>query len=217
MHGQLATLAACGLVERDDITRRFRLGEKLVGLGKAASLEPDLGTLAAQVLPTLAGEHHLTFAIATVRQPGEAVLTGRAYPRQAVHVGVALGNTYSIFDGAIGKCLIAAMEPDTARELVHRGPLPQHTDRTILDPDELLDDAATARHRGWATSAGELKENHAVAAPLHMPDGTLAYVLCALGFPSEISEQRFPALGEALCEETRAIEIAFGGPTPNRA
>ena len=55
MHGQLATLCACGLVERDEVTRRFRLGHALIQLGQAASTEPDLRMLAANALPTLAG------------------------------------------------------------------------------------------------------------------------------------------------------------------
>lgn len=211
MHGQLATLCACGLAERDEVTRRYRLGSALIHLGQAASTEPDLRTLAAQALPTLAGEHQLTFALATVEPPLKAVLTERAYPLQAVHVGVALGNTYSVFDGAIGKCLLADMTPEAAHDVVHAGPVPQHTDRTIRDPDKLLAEAAAVRERGWATSAGELKQNHAVAVPLREPNGTLAFVLCALGFPSEIPRATFPILGEVIREASRAIEISASG------
>ena len=208
MHGQLATLNEHGLIQRDDVTRRFRLGPTLVALGEAAALDPDMETLAAEWLPALAGEHHLTFALATVIDRGEAVLTHRAYPLRSVHVGLALGNTYSMFDGAIGKCLLAALTQDAAAEAARARSIPLHTERTIVDPAELLAEVSRVRKRGWASSAGELKENHAVAAPLLAPDGTLAFVLCAVGFPGDIPEQSFETLGGVLRETTRMIEIA---------
>lgn len=209
-HGQLATLSAHRLVERDDVTRRFRLGAALVELGKAAADDPALATLAAEWLPVLAGEHQLTFALATLSDPGEARLTHRAYPLRSVHVGITLGNSYSVFDGAIGKCLLAAMEPRVAARAVRARPIPRHTERTIVEPDELLAEAALVRERGWASSAGELKENYALAAPIYGARGELELIICAIGFASELPESSFGALGDVLRETTRAIAAAAG-------
>lgn len=211
MHGQLATLSAHGLIERDEVTRRFRLGPALVALGTAAARPNDLAALAAERLPVLAGEHRLTFALALVESAGQARLTERAYPLRDVHVGLALGNRYGIGDGAIGKCLLAAMLPDDATRAVRERPLARHTERTILAPEALLAEAELVRSRGWASSAGELKPNHAVAVPLHDSAGDLRLVLCAVSFPSDLPEADFPAIGDALKEAAAAIEAAASG------
>jgi IclR family transcriptional regulator, acetate operon repressor len=210
MHGQLTTLVASGFVERDELTRKFRLGPALVRLGRAAATEPDAAALTAERLPVLAGEHHVTFAMATVTAPDEARLVDCAYPHRAVHVGLELGSRYGVFDGVIGKCLLAALEPAAAEAAVLAVPIPRHTAKTIDDPATLLADVALVRARGWGSSAGELKENHAVAAPLIGEDGRPELILCAVGFPSELPEEDFGAVGTALLETTRAIEVALG-------
>jgi DNA-binding IclR family transcriptional regulator len=210
MHGQLATLVASGFVERDELTRQFRLGPALVRLGRAASTEPDADELTAERLPALAAEHQITFAMATVTGPGEARLVDCAYPHRAVHVGLALGSRYGVFDGAIGKCLLAALEPDAAEAAVLAGPIPRHTAKTIDDPGTLLAEVALVRSRGWGSSAGELKENHAVAAPLHGEDGRPELILCAVGFPSELPQEGFARVATALLNTARAIQAALG-------
>jgi IclR family acetate operon transcriptional repressor len=210
MHGQLTTLVASGFVQRDDLTRRFRLGPALARLGRAAVTEPHAAELAAERLPALAGEHHVTFAMAVVTGPDEARLVDCAYPRRPVHVGLALGSRYGLFDGAIGKCLLAALSPEATEAAVLAGPIPRHTAKTIDDPAALLADIALVRSCGWASSAGELKENHAVAAPLVGDDGRPELILCAVGFPSELPQENFTSVGTALVETSHAIQAALG-------
>jgi IclR family acetate operon transcriptional repressor len=210
-HNILKTLQAWGYVQRETDSRRFRLGAALVELGRAASSQLHATSLVRERLPVLAGEHGLTFAVAQVTGYGDAQVIDRSYPESNVHVGLTIGGRYGHFDGAIGKCLLAALDPDAAAEAVRSATIPRHTDRTIVDPDELLADIDAVRRRGWAASAGELKENRAVAAPLHNADGAAELILFAVGFPGQLDDSEIPSVGAVLRETARAIEIALGG------
>ena len=210
VHNQLATLARFGLVQRDGDSRRFRLGPALMSLGLAAAGQLRSTALLAERLPRIAAEEGVTVGVAQVAEPTEAILVDRAYPGEEVHVGLALGSRYGVFHGAVGKCLLAALEPDGAEALLHDATIPRHTDETIVDPERLLAEVDQIRRRGGATSAGELKENHAVAAGVRRGGGGLEHVLLAIGFPSQMPKARFSEIAGLLVETARQVESATG-------
>jgi len=211
-HGMLRTLQARGYVQRESESRRFRLGAALVALGHAAASQLRPAALLGERLPVLAGEHQLTFGLAQVTGDGAQVID-RAYPGTGVHVGISRGSHYGPFDGAIGKCLLAAADPAVAAELVRGAEIPRHTERTIVDPDELLAEVALVRERSWAASAGELKENQAVAAPYLGIDGELQLVVFALGFPAQLPDDAIPAVGTVLRKTVGAVQDDLGFQT----
>lgn len=210
VHGLLATLNAYGYVQRSPDSRRYRLGAALVPLGRAAAGQLRAAALVGERLAALAGEHGLTFAVAQVTEYGDAQTIDRAYPLTDIHVGVALGSRYGVFDGAIGKCLLADMRPADAERLVRGSDIPRHTDRTLVEAEGLLADIERVRARGWAASQGELKPNHAVAAPLHGAGGELELILFAVGFPAQLDERSIAAIGAVLRETAGAIRAGLG-------
>jgi len=209
VHGLLGTLQAWGYVQRESESKRFRLGGALVAMGQAAATQLRPAALVADRLSVLAGEHGLTFGLAQVSGPTAQVVS-RAYPAADVHVGIGLGAGYGPFDGAIGKCLLAAMDPDAAAALIGTAEIPRHTERTIVDRGELLAEVERVRARGWAASAGELKENQAVAAPFFGVDGELELVVFALGFPGQLPDDAIPAVGAVLRETVGAVQEDLG-------
>jgi IclR family acetate operon transcriptional repressor len=205
LHNQLATLEAYRLVYRDDTSRRYRLGAGLISLGLAAGRQLRSAALVAQRLPALAAAHGLTFAVAQVADPLEAVLVDCAYPVEDMHVGLSLGARYGVFHGAAGKCLLAALGPDEAARALLDREIPRYTSHTIVDPVELLEDIDRARTRGWAASAGEFKENHAVAVPSFGPAGGLELIVFAVGFPAQLPVDRFEEVAGVLADTVRDV------------
>jgi IclR family acetate operon transcriptional repressor len=214
----LSTLEGLGLVQRDPSSRLYRLGAALVPLGQAAARHSRHAVLAAERLPTLAGELGLSFALFQARDDGHAQVIDRAYPTDDIHVGITLGAVNGPFDGAVGKCLLAALEPEAAAEIVEqREALPTHTERTIVKPAELLAEVATVRRQGWAASVGEYRENNAVGAPIFGSSGSAELFLVALGFSTQRLPERTPELGARLREIADAISESSGGrPVPEK-
>jgi IclR family acetate operon transcriptional repressor len=209
-HGLLAALEVHGMVQRDEQSRRYWLGASLVRLGRAAASQSRTAVLASERTAALASEHQLTFAVAQITAFGDAQVVDRVYPAVDVHVGIALGSRYGPFDGAIGKCLLAAMDEPEAERVIRTAVIPGHTSRTLTKPEQLLREIATVRKRGWAASVGELKENHAVATVVRGASGELEMVIVAVGFPAQLPKGAMPFLGGSLREAARAIEHAAG-------
>lgn len=212
VHGLLATLRANGFVQREEASRGYRLGGALVSLGAVAARQMRAANLLAERLPALAGEHELTFAVAQVTGSGDAQVISSAYPRADVHVGLTLGSRYGFFDGAIGKCLLAALGRSEAERVIRTGVIPRHTDLTITEPDALLDEIDAVRARGWGASEGEFKENYAVAATLGGLSGRAELILFAVGFRGQLGSERIATIGDVLGDVIADTLDALGMP-----
>ena len=210
-HNLLATLEHLELVARDPASRQYRLGPALVGLGRAAQAEMQLLALASRRIGELAAETGLSVAIARVTDGGRVTVVDRVYPTGSLFVGIALGGDFGRFDGAIGKCLLAAMEPEEAARLVRDSELPARTPASITDAGAMLREVAATRARGWSVALGEFNDNHAVAAPLYGPSGDFELLLFALGFPGQLPEANMAHVGALLRESADTLSVACGG------
>lgn len=214
MHNLLSTLEDEGLVTRDSRTKEYRLGPALITLGAAASGQARLIEIAAERLAPLATELGLSFAVAQPVTAHEAVIVERFYPPEGVHVGIRLGSTYGLYEGALGKCMLAALPPDEAESIIAKRSIPAHTDRTLTRPGELLAEVGQVRERGWGASMQELNENNAVAAGVQGRGDGLALMLVALGFAEQLGGERIERTGEMLADLAREVRAAAGLEEP---
>lgn len=211
MHNLLATLEHLGFVAREGDTRKYCLGPALVALGRAAQGEMDLLALASRRIVELAAETGLSVALARVTDGTRVEVVDRAYPSDSLFVGIALNGEFGSFDGAIGKCLLAEMEPSEAERLVREAEIPARTPATLTATEAVLDAVATVRAQGWATAVQEFNDNHAVAAPLYGPSGDFELLLFALGFPGQLPEANIGDVGALLRQSADEVSIACGG------
>jgi len=213
-HSLLFTLCREGLVRRDERTRRFGLGAALVGLGHSASMTLQGAALASERASQLARDHGLTVGVAQITDAGEAQIVDRAYPPDSIYVGVPIGSRYGPFDGAIGKCLLALLPADIARERLEGHPLPRHTPQSIVTADAMEREVERVRSRGWASSLRELRDHNAVAAPVLLGPDRAELILFAVGFPGQLGDDDVERIGVGLSETAAAIAVECGyGPT----
>lgn len=210
MHNLLSTLEQQRFVIRDGRDRRYRLGPALITLGAAASGQTRLIDMASERLAPLAAERGLSFAIAQPVGKYEVVIVERFYPPRGIHVGVRLGSDYGLYEGALGKCLLAGMPQPEVEEILAKRSIPAYTDRTLTEPEELLAEIEQVRDRGWAASKQELNENNAVAASVRGSNGTLELILLALGFAEQLSGDQIAATGELLVEVADGVRASAG-------
>ncbi|MGI9557885.1 MAG: IclR family transcriptional regulator [Solirubrobacterales bacterium] len=198
MHNLLRTLSAEGLVRRSEPAGDYVLGGALIHLGAAAARNTRPLANAIDSVAPLTTELGLSFAVAQPIRPDLVQVVERFYPPQDVHVGVTIGASFGPFDGALGKCLLAALPQDEAESVVRASQIPARTDRTITDPLELLAEVDTVRERGWAGSRQEYNENNAVAALITGPSDRAEAFIVALGFANQLPASEFSQLGGRL-------------------
>jgi IclR family acetate operon transcriptional repressor len=206
----LHTLEDEGLVFRDPGTHRYHLGARLVPLGAAAARETRPLAMAVTLARRIAFDEGVTVAVAQVVGGIGAQVVESATPPSGLHVGLTIGDRFGVLDGAIGRSLLAGMPPAEAERLVRDRSSRAEGEGAPADPDGLLTEVALARERGWAASAGELDDNNAVSAPIIGMLGEPVIILAAIGFASQLPEDRMAAVGERLVAATRSLSLETG-------
>jgi DNA-binding IclR family transcriptional regulator len=180
------TLVAQGFLIRTP-TSSYKLGPKLMALGKVYENTNPLVSLARPVLRELAsltGESTKLFVIdgnkrlCLVRERG-------TYP---LRYAISEGETYELHAGASGKVLLAYASDEFRHKILNNN-LKKITPSTIVERDRLGKEFETIREQGYAFSRGELvPEVAGMAAPVFDHENNVCGAMAVAG-----AEQRFTA------------------------
>jgi DNA-binding IclR family transcriptional regulator len=194
----LATLEQHTLVERDEASRRFRLGPGISKLAMAAAAaHVDVRDAARPQLERLAQLSNET-AILHLPSGDGTVIAERVEPMQQLKVVAPLGHRLPAFAGSVAKVLLADLPEEEANAIVRARPLPVFTPRSIVDPDAYLEEVARARRRGYGLENEEyLVGVRAVSAPILGREGRAIGTLSVVGVGARIAG-RMRELAEAV-------------------
>jgi IclR family pca regulon transcriptional regulator len=96
-----------------------------------------------------------------------AIIIARSTARRSLSVGLGIGSRLPAYCSALGRVLLAALDPADARARVQRTPLRALTSGTVTDADEVMARVERCREEGYATSDGELEtEVRSMAVPV---------------------------------------------------
>ena len=186
----LRTLEDHGLVTRD-AAGRLALGTGLAAL--ASGVARDLQQLALPELNDVANELGMTCLLAVLVDTDEAVTLVSASPRQTVAVvSYRPGHRHPITRGGPGKAILLGL-PDSA--------WPSDV------PDELREEIAESRIRGYARSHDEVVPSlRSVAVPLTLPgQPPAAIAVIHVSFPRPEAE-----IAERLKLAAQSVARAYG-------
>ncbi|MFC3999899.1 IclR family transcriptional regulator [Nocardiopsis sediminis] len=203
-HRILATLIAEGFVTADG-TRRYGPGTGLralaanIAANEQHGIEAVLQRLQAQVGHTV----HLAVPSgdqATITYVADA---GRIF-QIAWHVGMRL----PLHATALGKAILAHLDPDETDDIIGRTGLPALTEQTVTDPLRLRAHLAQVRERGYAADHGESDDVLCtIAAPVlsdeGRPLGAVSIAALAPLIPPGGLEGLAPAVREAAADVAR--------------
>ena len=188
----LRTLAEHGLVERDPVTRAYRVGPRVFGYAALVAERRLLRAappVLAELVATLGERAHLSVL------DGDAVLTLVSQsPPHAVQAAGWAGRTVPAYCTAAGRALLADHDAGAQATLLAGAALERMAPNTATSLGELAARIADTAARGWASADEEMEPGlAAVAAPVRRFDGRIVAALNVSG-PSF----RFgPRLGEA--------------------
>jgi PcaR/PcaU/PobR family beta-ketoadipate pathway transcriptional regulator len=167
------TLQELGYLERDEASKRYRPGLKLLELGFTALERMDLVRLAEPHLAELARETGEAVNMA-VRDHTEIVYVAHFSSTQVVAVNMRVGARLPLHCSSLGKAQLLDHSAEALRELLGPGPYEARTAHTLTTPDELLADLEVARWRGYTVSDEELVVGaRSLAAPIRNREGQI--------------------------------------------
>jgi DNA-binding IclR family transcriptional regulator len=205
----LGTLEAHGLVERDPVTNRYRIGLAFLRMTAAAGYD-GLVSRARPILERVSEETGETADLAVAGVRGVTYVAEVA-ARSVLAINW-LAREVPLHATSTGKAFLAWLPEAEARGML-TSPLRRFTDTTITDPDVLMVELAATRTRGYAECAGELEPTlFGVSAPvLSSAKGRPFAVFSIWGPLSRVPMSRFPQLGPLAIEAARDLRSVLAG------
>jgi DNA-binding IclR family transcriptional regulator len=204
-----ATLAEGGLLDRDPLTDRYRLGVGLIRLVGAAMAGFDLVRTARPVLEELAERTRETVNVGVLSGDEVLYVDQVSGPRLLVSANW-VGRRTPLHCSASGKVFLAHL-PEPAREQSLALPLPALTPQTVTDPTCLRRQLEEIRVRGYATIQEEIEEGlNAVAAPVRQAGGEVVAALSVSGPAFRVRSIDLPRLGRVTIDAAVAVSRRLG-------
>jgi len=151
IHRLLKSLVHNGYV-RQDPSRRYTLGPRLIRLGETAGRE--LGSWAKPRLAELVAEIGETANMALLE--GDAVVYVAQVPSaHSMRMFTEVGRRVPAHCTGVGKALLSQLGDQQVLELLRRTGMTAQTPRTVTDPGALLAELNEVRVQGWAVDDAE--------------------------------------------------------------
>lgn len=180
VHRHLRTLLEAGYIVQSPETEKYRVGSRLVTLGRAVAENFDLATLAREEMYALRDALGQSVVISRTEAAG-AVVLATLPGHEAIEIAVKPGAIMAPHCTAQGKLGLAYAEP-ALRERVLMSRLDMRTPHTITSPTALREEVARILARGWATAPGEsMLGVNALAAPIFEGGGQMVGAIAILG------------------------------------
>ncbi|MDV4169244.1 IclR family transcriptional regulator [Rhodovulum sp. FJ3] len=211
IYRHLRTLVTLGYISQSEETERYRIGARLISLGKAASGSADLSSAALPHMRALRDATGHAVSLGQVQDTGIRILNTIAGTME-IEVGVRPGSLLGFTNSAQGKMALAKMPPE-ARQATLPTVLPATTQFTIKDPAEFdahLDAIAT---QGWATAPNETMLGlNALACPIMDADAKVVATIAIVSLTQYIETPPDPAQINAVISAAKGISIDLGCP-----
>jgi DNA-binding IclR family transcriptional regulator len=182
VHRFLITLEEIGAVSRS-AQGKFQLGMVLANLGNRVESHKLLVEAAQPHLDALAGRFREVTCCA-VQNGGQAISIAHSRPDRALLIGHAIGAMHPLHCSAVGKVLLAGLDPASRTRRIDHLVLTRHTDATLTDAAALARALTIIAQQGFAVDDEEWEEGlRSVAVPLHNGRGGVVAAL-ALSAPA---------------------------------
>lgn len=153
-HALLRTMEDRKYLALDPDSKEYRLGNRIWELGQAHRGFEDLRTLMKPLMDRLVERTGETVQLA-ILDDVEAVYLELSESPHPVKLTSRPGARLPAHTSAIGKALLAALDPEEAARRLGSEPLEKLTEHTITDPEELLADLAKIREDGFSVDDEE--------------------------------------------------------------
>jgi DNA-binding IclR family transcriptional regulator len=208
----LLTLARHGYVEKNPQNERYRLTYRLFAVGSRAAERFGLREAAHPVMERLAAETGETVNLG-VLDGTRVVNLHKVESRQLLRMHIEVGGGMPAHATALGKVLLAALEPaQVAQRLRHRR-LERLTRRTLGDRAALGTALARIREQGFAIDDEECSLGlRCVAAPIRDHRATVLAALSISGPSQRLSHPVLSRLAETVRAAAREVSQRLGYP-----
>ncbi len=205
LHRILATLMREGLLRHDAYSKTYQLGFRLLELAHEVWSDFDLRLAAQDELVRLRNAVGETAQLA-VPDGDSVVLIASEEAGRDLRLTSKVGLRLPLHASALGKVIVAYLEPRKQVELLESLTLQAFTDRTLTTLGDLRRELDLTRARGYAVETMEFDTSAAgVAAPIFDIEGRPIGAVPFSGAPNHLGAARAHSLSSTLIGAARTI------------
>lgn len=195
-HRHLTTLEELEYVVNEDGV--FRPGLRFLQIGEQTRTRRDAFQLAKEKVVALADETEERSQF-IVEEYGRGVYVFRGTGSRAVHTDSEIGKRVPIHATAAGKAILASLPEKRVTDIINKRGLSSVTEHTITSEEELREELANIRDRGYSINHEENTIGlRAIGVPVEAGDGTTLGALSVSGpthrFQGTLFEETLPNL-----------------------
>lgn len=206
----LSTLVQYGYVEQDVETGRYKLGYKFLEISSKLLESIDLRAEAKPFLLDLERETNEVIHLVVYDQ-GEVVYIEKLEGNETLRMHSKVGKRAPMHCTSVGKAILAHLPINIVLEIIERKGLPMHTDRTITDKDEFLQELINVKQLGYAL---DLEENESgitcMAVPIFDHLGKVIASVSISGPTMRMTDERMERLKVSMLEAGKKISARLG-------
>lgn len=211
----VAALEQRGLVEQVEERGKYRLGVGILRLAGATNARLDLVQEARPVCRRLAAESGETVNVVII-SGGAALYIDQIVGPSTLSSYNWVGQHIPLHATSNGKVLLSGLSSGEIEALV--GELTAYTPSTTTDRQQLADELAVVRARGYAVARDELDVGlTAIAGPVHNAHGEIIASLSVSGPSFRMGEERISSLIPLVVRAGHDVSAALGWLGPERA
>jgi IclR family KDG regulon transcriptional repressor len=208
VQGLVRTLTMEGFLQQDPETRKYQLGLQLYELGSILAGSLEINQRASNEAHQLAKRTQLTVYVAIV-DCLSAMVTLTSHPRSVPFHSSQLGPRVPLYCTALGKALLAFLQPPELDGIIEELEFIPYTPNTIAQKDLFLKELEVTRQRGYSVNREEhFLARSAIGAPIFGRDGRSLASICLAGNSIRILGDPMEELVKEL--KRTALEISRG-------
>lgn len=189
IHSHLKTLEEHRyLIKEGDI---YQIGLEFLNKGGSARVRKSSHRLSFDIVEELAEETQERAQFLT-EEHGRGYYLHTASGSNAVVVRARIGRINYLHGSAAGKAILAFLPEEKVEAIFNQWGLPEFTENTITDREELLDELETTRERGYSFNFGEsVTRLRAVGVPVLDPNDRVVGSLSLSGPKHRLEGEKF--------------------------
>lgn len=206
----LRTLEKHGYLRRERQSGKYRLGLKVLNLGRGALSGVDVRQLALPLMRQLVEHSHITSHLA-ILDGSQAVYVERVEAPGFIKMDTWVGRRMEVYSTSVGKALVSHLPVEQVQAILRERGLKRRTPFTITSPGRFLKELEEVRERGYSLDNEENSVGvRCVAAPIFNAAGEVEAAVNITGTAQQVDRDALPRLIELVKETARRISAQLG-------
>ena len=203
----LDTLELIGFVSRNNKTRAYSLGPRLIQLANASFIQFDIARETYPTLKRLFDSVETTVNLG-VHQDNQVMFVNKFSDRESsIETVSRIGFTQPLYCSSMGKAILAKMSAEEFDTYIEEIELLPNTEYTITDKEVLKKEVETIRQKGYAVDDREAETNiYCVGTTFSVPGDSAVYAFSISSPYPQLTKERYDYLISELMKTKTIIE-----------